>query len=319
MKTTLGHGFLALTLGLFAVASVQAQGQSDKETNPNKIPHRINPGHPTSDAPTAGSTGTITPVIQWNGGPVMTGSPNVHLIWYGNWAQANGSDDAGGQQIVRDYMYGVGGSPYLQINAAYTGSNGQVSGLIGSTFEANVGYTNGKRLRDADISKIVSNYIASSGRSDSNAVYFVLTSSDVAETSGFCSKYCGWHTSGTISGANIKYSFVGNANRCLSGCAAQSISPNNNAGVDGMVSVIAHELEEALTDPNPRSGWTDSSGSENADKCAWTFGANLPTATNGASYNITLNASLGGTRNFLVQRNLDVFSKCYYNYQTKAQ
>ena len=316
MKTNLGYGLVALTLGLFCVASVQAQGQgqSDKETNPNKIPHRINPGHPTSDAPTAGSTGTMTPAIQWNGGPVMTASPDVHLIWYGNWAQSNGSDNATGQQIVRDFMSGVGGSAYLQINQPYTGSNGQVTGFIGQTYEADVGYTNGKRLSDNAISTIVSNYITKTGRKDSNAVYFVLTSSDVAETSGFCNRYCGWHTSGTLAGANIKYSFVGNANRCLSGCAAQTTGPNGNAGVDGMVSVIAHELEEALTDPNPRSGWTDSNGAENADKCAWTFGSQLKTASNGAFYNVTL-----GSRNFLIQRNLDTLSNCYIDYVKKVQ
>ena len=95
-------------------------------------------------------------------------------------------------------------------------------------------------------------------------------------------------------------------------------SPNGNAGVDGMVSVVAHELEEALTDPNPSSGWTDSNGAENADKCAWTFGSGLPQAANGAFYNITLNG-VNGPRNFLVQRNLDVLSKCYVNYQTKTQ
>jgi phosphate-induced protein 1 len=70
----------------------------------------------------------------------------------------------------------------------------------------------------------------------------VLTSSDVAETSGFCSKYCGWRTHSTISGSDIKYSFVGNSYQCLNACAVQTVDPNGNAGVDGMVSVIAHEL-----------------------------------------------------------------------------
>ena len=157
MRKPIQGAIVALSLGLLAATAVQAQGQSDKETIPNKIHHRVNPGHPTNDAPTAGSTGVVTPAIAWNGGPVMTGSPNVHLIWYGNWAQANGSDNAAGQQIVRDFMAGVGGSPYLQINQPYTGSNGQVSGLIGTTFEATVGYPNGSRLRDSSISTIVSN------------------------------------------------------------------------------------------------------------------------------------------------------------------
>ena len=63
-----------------------------------------------------------------------------------------------------------------------------------------------------------------------------------------------------------------------------------------MASIIAHELEEAVTDPD-LNAWYDTRGYENADKCAWTFGA-TQTAANGAKYNMTL----GGT-NYLIQRN----------------
>ena len=87
----------------------------------------------------------------------------------------------------------------------------------------------------------------------------MLTSQDVAESSGFCTKYCGWHTYGTISGTNIKYAFVGNAYRCPSACEAQTTSPNGNAGADAMASVIAHELEEMVTDPN-LNAWYDTRG-----------------------------------------------------------
>src|SRR6185369_13961826 len=120
--------------------------------------------------------------------------------------------------------------------------------------------------------------------------------SDVNETSGFCTQYCGWHTSDIFTVGNVRYSFVGNANRCLSACAAQSKSPNNNAGVDGMISVLTHELEEANTDPDINA-WLDSRGAENADKCAWTFGATT-TMSNGAQYNMTI-----GTRKYLIQQN----------------
>jgi hypothetical protein len=77
---------------------------------------------------------------------------------------------------------------------------------------------------------------------DPNGMYFVLTSSDVNERSGFCTRYCGWHTAASPSVGRIRYSFVGNANRCLSSCAIQSVGPNGNAGVDGMLSGLAHEL-----------------------------------------------------------------------------
>ena len=146
----------------------------------------------------------------------------------------------------------------------------------------------------------------------------MLTSSDVLETSGFCSRYCGWHTYGTLAGTNIKYAFVGNANRCLNRCAAQTTSPNGNAGVDGMVSVIAHELEEANTDPN-LNAWYDANGAEDADKCAWTFGQTLSQTNTGAYYNMTLPGQSVSLRPFLIQRELDVNSLCYVNYLTKAQ
>ncbi|PYT19407.1 MAG: hypothetical protein DMG59_00390, partial [Acidobacteria bacterium] len=69
-----------------------------------------------------------------------------------------------------------------------------------------------------------------------------------------------------------------------------------NAGADGMASIIAHELEEATTDPD-LNAWYDVRGYENADKCAWTFGTTYATA-NGSTANMHL-----GTRDFLIQRN----------------
>jgi hypothetical protein len=183
-----------------------------------------------------------------------------------------------------------------------------ISGNVVRGAETTDAYSQGSRLRDTGILAVVNNAINTNKLPyDANGVYFVLTSSDVTETSGFCSKYCGWHTAGTASAGHVRYSFVGNANRCLSSCAAQTTSPNSNAGVDGMISVIAHELEESNTDPDPRSGWADSSGAENGDKCAWTFGSAQFQTSNGAWANMTL-----GSRNFLIQRNIDTRNnKCY--------
>ena len=233
----------------------------------------------------------------------------------GNWNQSNGSDTAAGQTIVNDFLFGLSGSPYYQTNASY----GTPSGIFNVRGSSTDHYSQGSNLSDRKIASIVSNAINSGALpKDGNGIYFVLTSSDVAETSGFCSRYCGWHTYGTLGGTNIKYAFVGNANRCLNACSAQTVGPNGNAGVDGMVSVIAHELEETNTDPN-LNAWYDSNGAEDADKCAWTFGQNQSRAGNGAYYNMTLPALSTGSRSYLIQRELDVNSKCYVNYVTKAQ
>lgn len=289
------------------------QGQDQKQSIPEIRPHKMNPAG--DYAPTAGSTGSQSPAITYHGGPVMS-TPVVYLIWYGNWNQSNGTDNATGKAIVKDFVYGLNNSPYYKINTSY----GTPTGSVAFGAETSDSYSQGSRLRDSGVQAVVSSAI-SSGRlpKDTNGVYFVLTSSDVAETSGFCTQYCGWHTAATIASSNIKYSFVGNSARCLSACAAQTISPNSNPGVDGMLSVLAHELEETTTDPNPRSGWADSGGAENGDKCAWTFGQNPGLLPSGAYYNLTLPTSTGSSRNYLIQRNLDANSYCYVNYVTRAQ
>ncbi len=63
-----------------------------------------------------------------------------------------------------------------------------------------------------------------------------------------------------------------------------------------MASIISHELEEAVTDPD-LNAWYDNRGEENADKCAWTFGTTYTAAERRAA-NITL-----GGRDYLIQRN----------------
>lgn len=47
-------------------------------------------------------------------------------------------------------------------------------------------------------------------------------------------------------------------------CSHQITGPNGNDGADGMVSVIAHELAETVSDP-VSGWWRDSDGEENAD------------------------------------------------------
>ena len=230
--------------------------------------------------------------INYHGGPVILNTTHMYYIWYGNWSGNTAPS------ILPDLANNIGGSPYFNINTTYyNGSSQHVSNLVGLSGATTDSYSQGYALTDAQVQTVVSNAIGSGKLpKDSNAVYFVLTSSDVNETSGFCTQYCGWHTHASIGGTDIKYSFVGNPDRCPSACEAQTTSPNGNAGADGMASIIAHELEEAVTDPD-LNAWYDTRGYENADKCAWTFGTES-TASNGSKYNVTL-----GTTKFLIQRN----------------
>lgn len=225
--------------------------------------------------------------IFYHGGPLILTGTNIHLIWYGNWNNNTAT------AILPDLAQNIGGSPYFNINTTYSdGSGTAVTNMCKLSTQANDNYSQGSNLSDAAVQAIV----AAQTPTDTNGVYFVLTSADVNETSGFCTQYCGWHTHATINGRDIKYAFIGNPDRCPSACEAQTASPNGNAGADGMASIIAHELEEATTDPD-LNAWYDRRGYENADKCAWMFGK-TSIASNGSQYNMTL-----GTRQYLIQEN----------------
>ncbi len=239
-----------------------------------------------------GGGGTSSNGINYHGGPVMTGTPNIYYIWYGNWSGNTATT------ILTNFISSLGGSPYEHINSTYyNGSNVHVSGQLTYKGSTNDSYSAGTSLTDAQILGVVENAIGNGSLPlDANGLYFVLTSADVTASSGFCTQYCGWHNHATYAGADIKYAFVGNPDRCPSACAAQTTSPNGNAGADGMASIIAHESEEAISDPD-LNAWYDRRGNENADKCAWTFGTES-TASNGSKYNVTL----GGAQ-YLIQQN----------------
>jgi hypothetical protein len=231
--------------------------------------------------------------INYNGGAVMHGTVNVYFIWYGDWTQ-----DLNAAAILNTWASTIGGTPYENINTTYGDNSGNVSGLVflaGSTSVPST--TFGASLGDSNIASIVSNALTSHALpTDSNGVYFVLTAPGVSETSGFLSQYCGWHTYGTFGSANIKYAFVGDAGN-QSGCSVQfNKSPNNDPPIDAMISVMSHELEETISDPN-LNAWYDQAGEENADLCAWNFGQES-TAPNGSSYNMTF-----GGHNYLIQQN----------------
>jgi hypothetical protein len=253
--------------------------------------------------------------IHYHGGAVMLGNVNVYYIWYGDKWTGDPS-----QAVLTDLIKSTGGSAHYNINTTYY--QGVVSGkkvkkqqavsnavsLAGQAFvtSASADRWHGNSLDDTAVGTVVAEAIASGDLpSDTNGVYFVLTDIKVKETSGFCTSYCGWHSNAPMGGANIKFSFVGNpAKQCPNSCSMQAVGPNGKGGGDAMASVIMHELEEAVTDPDVSGNgglnygwWDDMTGMENADKCAWTFGTTYTTA-NGAMANMKL-----GERDFLIQQN----------------
>lgn len=289
--------FAFLVAAVVAVTSLSfAQGTGKTQNAGQGDLHKKKPtgkGYPEVELNANTTTITGANGIDFHGGPVMLGTVNVYYIWYGNWS--------GNTAVpILEYLAAhIGGTPWYKINTTYYDAQyRRVSNSVrfaGATTDA---YSKGTTLTDLEVQQVVADAIKS-GRlpRDTNGVYFVLSSKDVSESSGFCTNYCGWHTHGWIASGQIKYAYVGNPARCPSACEAQTVGPNGNAAADGMASVIAHELSEAATDPLLNAWYDDVHGEENADICAWIFDGGYKTA-NGSLANVTF-----GTKRYLIQDN----------------
>ena len=282
--------------GVWLLAGVVAPSAAAQETETTGGFRADGRGdRPRTMAPRAAASNTASVAfssgnqINYNGGAVLLGTTRVYYIWYGSW-------DASSIGILTNLASHIGGSQYFYINTGYfDGSGASVSNSVSFSGSANDSYSRGSSLNDNDIWLIVSHALSNGLPIDSNGVYFVLTSGDV-QVSGFGSSFCGWHSQQTYNNTKIQYAFVGNpAPSQMSGCAQQTVSPNANPGADAMANIVAHELEESVTDPGG-DAWSDSSGNENADKCAWTFGLTYTAAGNSKA-----NMSLGG-KDYLIQQ-----------------
>src|SRR5947209_6510778 len=239
--------------------------------------------------------------INYHGGLVLPGNPvPIHIVWYGNWSNGpKPSDSAATVSLIDAFLAAnsLGGSGYERINTTYGDNNSNVSGNLQLGSQIFDSYSSGTKLADRTLPTVLSRAFSNGLPADANAVYLILTSSDVNESSGFCRTYCGFHTHATINGADIKYAFVGNVDKCPSGCEIQSTGPNSPAvgvgGADGMINIITHETEEAITDPD-LNAWFDASGNEDADKCNFKFG---PTTTCAAG-SLCTSAGIGSAAKF---------------------
>jgi hypothetical protein len=232
--------------------------------------------------------------INYHDGPVMETTHNVYFIWYGNWTGHPALT------ILPQFIRDLSASTYQNINNTYFDNSRHIASNLNMSTQIFDNYSQGTNLSDSSITNIVSRGLSNGLPTDANGIYYVLTSADVNQSGAsgsFCTNYCGWHTHASLSGADIKFSFVGNEDRCGSSCEWQSVTPNGNTAADSMANTMTHELSETLTDPDTGNGWfrTNLAG-EDGDLCNFNFGPTFNTS-NGSLADITLN-----TRNYMIQQ-----------------
>ena len=241
----------------------------------------------------------------YHDGPVMQGTSNIYLIWYGNWS----GDDT--PVILSDLASGIGSSLYFLINTTYPDSSGGApSGGLVFTGAVSDQYSQGPTLSVEAIQQVVWGRINSGVLPlDTRAIYLVIGSADVTDIRPDGSTFCTpgttpHHGVGTYEGAFFKYGYLGAASRCPTSAAPHFVdangnqlpTPNGNFNADGMASSFAHLLNVIITNPI-NTGWFDRHGLENAAKCMGKFGTTYITE-NGARAN-----SRFAARNFLIQQN----------------
>ena len=195
----------------------------------------------------------------YHSGSIMTDAAVTPIFWGTNWAN---SSFAGDKITGLDSFYGgIGGSNYIGTNTEYTGSNGQVTRTVTSSnhmLDTSSSLTHAPSTSEvlAEVSRRITN-------PKSDGYYPVYT--DLARGSA---GYCAWHSWGYVGTTLVQFAFFFSLDNDP-GCTAGS-SPGHSDGLTSLGNVSGHELSEALTDPHG-DAWYDRRGSENADKCAWTF------------------------------------------------
>ncbi|PIA50049.1 hypothetical protein AQUCO_01300645v1 [Aquilegia coerulea] len=266
--------------------------------------------------------------LNYHMGPVLTSNITIHLIWYGTWQKSQ-------KRIIRGFLNSIsavdskhpsvsGWWKTVQLYTDQTGANISKHVHIGEEKNDRF-YSHGKSLTRLSIQSVIKSAVTVRTRplpiNPKSGLYLLLTSDDV-HVEDFCGQVCGFHyfTFPSIVGYTLPYAWVGNsAKQCPGFCAYPFAvpgyipglkpvkSPNGDVGVDGMISVIGHEIAELATNPLVNAwyaGHDPSFPTEIADLCEGIYGTGgggsytgqMMEDHVGATYNMN-----GMRRRFLVQ------------------
>ncbi|MFY9615838.1 MAG: hypothetical protein WAT58_10620 [Candidatus Dormiibacterota bacterium] len=224
--------------------------------------------------------------MTYGGGPIQR-SPKVFVVFWG-W---HGNDPAGVANYLKSFLGGVGGSGWANIQTQYSGTGqgfitnpgGQLAGTWNDdTSGPGVVTTDGEIAAEGVKAAQHFGYSA-------DADYFVATPTGTG-TAGFKTSYCAYHGAVASGMGPVAFTYLPYIPDAGANCGKNFVNGGSAGLLDGVSIVGGHEYAEAVTDPQPSSGWTDLTGQETGDKCAW-----INSGT-GASQNINL-----GTGRFAVQ------------------
>jgi serine protease len=237
------------------------QTHSGVASNPHVMRTRFAP------KPPAGSN------LLYGGGPIEKFPKSFVVYWHFT------SDPSGEATYFNNYLGGVGASSWLNsVTQYYESSRGNItnpSGQLHGTWFDSASIP--RHPTDSQIQAEARKAVAHFGY-DRDAMYFVATQHG-HNTSGFGTQYCAYHGATSTSSGTAAYTNMPYITDAGASCGQNAVNGGSAGLLDGVSIVGGHELAEGETDPIPPSGWTDSGGAENGDKCAWVGLANITLST----------------------------------------
>lgn len=293
---TLGFSCLLSVLIATPLSVVYAQPQNTPPGGPRIIEEGQPPViiHATVDAmdrarqaghaPQANGLGAgTTSNLAYNGGTGGIGvetAPKIYLVLWGS--QWNNNDPSGEANLLQAFYSGLGGSSWLNSVTQYC--QGVASGTVfcngsgtpagnpsvifaGFWYDtASAAPTHPRQSQLASEAVKAAQKFGNTTASGNASVQYVIATASRNSSSGFGTQYCAWHSSTNSTVGRIAYTNLPYITDAGASCGANFNGLGPNAGI---TIVSGHELAETITDQFPSTGWTDSSGEENGDKCAW--------------------------------------------------
>jgi len=202
------------------------------------------------------STGDAGNLI-YGGGALQTRT--FLYVCYWGWT----SDPSGEKAYYEGFMSGVGGSTWMSVDNQYGVNN--PTGLLKGTWSDTTSVPNRPSQTDVNNAGIrCQNHFGY----NANAQYVVATPTGHSQ-SGFGTRWCAYHEGLSYGGHNVAVSYLPYITDAGASCGKNFVNSGSAGLLDGVSMVGGHEMMETQTDPKPCSGWCDSGGAENADKCAW--------------------------------------------------
>jgi hypothetical protein len=284
----LGFGLLVMVMNASGVVAASGPAAHGATATTNR-PSLMRPRGVTRAASTTNN-------LSYHGGTGGIGvetAPKVYLVLWGS--QWNNNDPSGESALLQSFYNGVGGSSwnnsvtqYCQgvasgtvfCNGAGTAA-GNPSGILVGVWSDNAAGapTHPRQSQLAAEAVRASSHFGNSTGSSNASVQYVIATATRNSSSGFGRQYCAWHSSTSSGNGNIAYTNLPYITDAGASCGANFNGLGANAGI---TIVSGHEMAETETDQFPSSGWLDSGGAENGDKCAWI------SSGQGASADITL-------------------------------